>query len=86
MDITFSRSVSWHFDSDSISFHAVADTKRITCIVSQEFLTAPVVRLLSEPEALELFKTRRSEIESIIRKRIEKNAFDSPGKIVIKTK
>jgi len=75
MDITFSKEW-WDVDRDSVVFHASFENKRIRCVVTYAFLAKPYSDFPREEKALELFRTRRSEIESIIQDRIEKNAIE----------
>jgi hypothetical protein len=83
MQITFSPTESWSFDRESIVFHARAEDKTIRCIVPHEFLTAPFAKKVTEEEARTMFHDRRSEIESLLQKRIQAGVFDSPGEIIL---
>jgi hypothetical protein len=78
MDIKFSREL-WNFERESIVFHATLGKTSIRCVVTDGFLRAPLAGSapLTEENGLELFRTRRSEIESLIRDRIWKNAFEN---------
>jgi hypothetical protein len=83
VQITFSPTVSWSFDRESIVFYARAEGKAIRCIVPQEFLTAPFAKQLAEEQARTMFGDRRSEIESLLQARIQAVVFDSPGEIIL---
>lgn len=90
MEITFSEKAFWNGDREGVVFYASAHNKRIRCIVSYAFLTDPVRESPTEERALELFRTRRSEIESIVQARIERNATeksdrDSVDEIMIRS-
>jgi hypothetical protein len=83
MEITFSQIEFWSIDRASIVFNAKVHGKTIQCIVPQEFLTAPFAEPLTEKEARERFRSRRSEIETILRDRISAGDYDSIGEIVV---
>ena len=78
MDIVFSEKKAWDSGRESVIFHARFEKKRVRCVVTNGFLMAPLAGSapLTEEKALELFETRRSEIDSIIRDRLEKNAIE----------
>jgi hypothetical protein len=76
MDISFSERASWNGDRDCIVFHASFGKKTFRCVVSYNFLAAPRSDYPTEEEALRLFMARRSQIESTIRDRIEKNVIE----------
>jgi hypothetical protein len=82
--ITFLPDVFWINDRDSIAFHADVDSKRIRCVVPQDFLTAPLVKKPSEAEARLLFSERRNEIELRLRDKIQKAGLVCPDEIVLR--
>jgi hypothetical protein len=85
MQITFSPRESWSFERDSIIVFARADGKPVQCVVSQDFLTAPRVEIPDEEKALTLFRARRSQIEGLLKKRIEAGAFNPAGEVVLRS-
>jgi hypothetical protein len=84
MKIEFSPHARFFEDRESVLVNANVDGKTVLCVVPQEYLTAPHVQKLDEQTALRLFQESRGLIESDLRARIERRAFEADGAVILR--